>query len=72
MTSAYEDLFPFMLMSLISIMNGHMFQSTNEHKELELDQPLSTQDPISISKCLSNLYPDNSDNSIMEKKQGEM
>ena len=27
MTSSYEDLCPFMLMNLISIMNGHIFQS---------------------------------------------
>ena len=37
-------------------------------KELELDQPLLTWYPISISKCVSNPYPENLDNSVMEKK----
>ena len=40
-------------------------------RELGLDQPLLTWYPISISECVSNLYPGNSDNSVMEKKQGE-
>ena len=32
MMSAYEDLLSFMLMSLILIADGHVFQSANEHK----------------------------------------
>ena len=41
-------------------------------RESGLYQPLLTQYPISVSKCVSNQYPGNLDNSIMEKKQGEM
>ena len=40
-------------------------------RELVLDQPLLTQYPISISKCVSNPYLGNMDNNIIEKKQGE-
>ena len=40
-------------------------------RELGLGQPVLTWYPISVSKCVSNLYPDNLDNSVMEKKQGE-
>ena len=40
-------------------------------RELGLDQPLLTWYPISISECVSNLYLENLDNSIMDKKQSE-
>ena len=58
-------------MSLILIMNGHMFQAVSEHKGVGLDQPVLTQYPISVSKCVSNPYLGNLDNSVMENKQGE-
>ena len=61
-----------MLMSLILSMDGRMFQSANRQKELGLGQPLLTQYPISVSEFVSNLYPGNLDNNVMEKKQGEM
>ena len=41
-------------------------------RELELDQPLLTEYPISISECVSIQYLGILDNSIMEKKQGVM
>ena len=40
-------------------------------KELGLDQPLLTQYPISISKCVSNLNLGNLYNSIIEEKQSD-
>ena len=41
-------------------------------KEFGLGQPLLTWYAVSISKCVSNLYLGNLDNSVMQKKQGEM
>ena len=41
-------------------------------RESGLDQPLLTWYPISISKCVSSLYLGNLDNTVIEKKQGEM
>ena len=40
-------------------------------RESGIDQPVLSQYPISVSKCASNPYLGNLDNSIMEKKQGE-
>ena len=40
-------------------------------RELGLDQPVLTQYPIRVSKCMLNPYLGNLDNSIMEKKQGQ-
>ena len=53
MTSAYGDLLSFYVNEL---MNGHVFQSANEHKGIGLDQPVLAQYPISVSKCVSNPY----------------
>ena len=41
-------------------------------KELGLGQPLLTWYQISVSKCVSDPYPANLDNSVMEKNQCEM
>ena len=48
------------------------FNQSIDKKESELGQRLLTQYPISVSKCVSNLYLGTLDNSVMEKKQGEM
>ena len=61
-------LMSFMLISLILIMNGHMFQSAKEHNEIGVRPASATWYPISISKCVLNPYLDNLDNSIMETK----
>ena len=60
---------PFMLMNLISIVMVTCLNQLMSIRELGLDQPLLTQYPISISKCLSNPYLGNLDNSIMEKNK---
>ena len=57
MTSAYEDLLSFMLMSLFLITNGHVFQSVNVHKGIGV-RPASTdvvdkQHPQMCIKCKS-------------------
>ena len=61
-----------MLMNLISIVMVTCFNQSMSIRESGLDQPLLTWYPISVSKCVSNPYPDNLDNSVMEKKQVEI
>ena len=70
-TSSYEDLLPFYANELDLNYERSHFNQPMSIRESGLDQPLLTQYPISISKCVSNWYPGNLDNSVMEKKQGE-
>ena len=49
-----------------------MFQSANEHRDIEIRPTLVNLVLIRCSNCVSNPYLGNVDNSIMDNKQGEM
>ena len=54
------------------MMNGHMFQSANEYKGIGA-RPASVDVVYSQHQQMCvNPHPGNLDNSIMEKKEGEM
>ena len=59
-----------MLINLISIMNGYVFQSANGHKETGV-RAASANSVFSVSECVSNPNLGNLDNSVIDKKQGE-
>ena len=72
MTSAYWDFLSFYINELDPNYEWSHFNQPMSIRESGLDQPVLTWYPISVIKCVSNLYPGNLDNSIMENKQGEM
>ena len=61
-----------MLMNLILIVMVTCFNQPMSIRVSGLAQPLLTWCPISGSNCVTNIYPGNLDNSIMDNKQGEM
>ena len=72
MASACEDLLSYYASELDLDYEWSCVSSSHGQRESGLGWPLLTWCPISVSKCVSNLYLSNLDNSVIEKKQSEM